>query len=427
MTVGILTGCQQSEESNKTTVTQNGVQDVIQESFQEQGFEITAFKAYDENTNVVTLDNDGNKYFGTIDNNFEWLMEPTSEFNSYLNAVNKDTIVFSEGLAAVSIPDTRKMRLNDNLWGYINVKGEWVIEPIYREVNDFSNELAVVKTVEEDRDDLSNYRKITIDHTGNEVAQLCKGGKCNSFNAADHYRGNYLFESDYYDAFDKEGKYINLPNITNREIDDRFIIGDRIIHHKEYNNANDTLIISNFKGEILNDSLLDNDDINEFYYDETLAKNNLFQLDLIEGKSTIYNTDGVAIITAQSETLDTGFAKDLIFDYEHGKGTGTFYDFTGNEVYKVKKMVGPLFGNNRYFVMGKEYYKLVDVEGNVLIDESMKITYTDAKNFNRYFDDPTVKLVMIKYRENAEDTEPNEALLNIETLEIIDYEDLLKG
>ena len=83
------------------------------------------------------------------------------------------------------------------------------------------------------------------------------------------------------------------------------------------------------------------------------------------------------------------------------------------------------------FTIGEEYYQLVNLDGDVLIDESKKITDTESINIRKSGKGLTDKSnrtlikIKIKYRENAQNVEPKEALLNLETLEIVDLQDVL--
>ena len=116
-----------------------------------------------------------------MDSNFEWVIEPQREIVQFETAVEAGEwshgIYFSEGLIRAAVKEDRGIRasrgrIEEYKWGYLNTSGEWVIEPKFRRASIFSDGVAIVTTIEEDRDDLSNARQIVIDQTGKEKFEL---------------------------------------------------------------------------------------------------------------------------------------------------------------------------------------------------------------------------------------------------------------
>ncbi|MCH1624222.1 WG repeat-containing protein [Fredinandcohnia quinoae] len=432
----LLTGCQDTENESKSSKGTTKVETTQKEkesnpSLAEQGFEITTVISYGENLNLVSLEKDGSEYVGTIDDNFNWLMEPTNEYKF-------TDLEFHDGLAVASIPETREIIVAEDpdaqLYGYINTKGEWVIDPIFRSVNIFSNGVAVVNTVEEDRDDLSNSRTIVIDTKGMEVGELAKEGfEKLDLDDSDYFygsfQGDYLYTS--FGFFNKQGNYTEVYEEEHEDEGSHFLVLDGKIIKED---ADGYIRVEGLDGRLIKSF----DKTGDFTLEngEDPLYHNLF---LVSGD--VVGGEGDAVVDSnfnvqfQPDGFTMGLAENLIFIRESSDNledevytqTGDFFDYTGKKVFSVTNMVGAVYGD-KYFVKGNEYYKLVDINGNVLIDESKKITDTEAALFDEGGDDntPSKKLVRIEYRENAKDSEPNEALLNVDTLKIVDLEDLLK-
>jgi len=438
---GLLTGCEDKNESHSTTessraeTAQTETAQTETKTLAEQGYELKTVLSYGENINIVSLEKNGSEYVAAIDDNFNWLMEPTDEYKF-------EDLEFIDGLSLASIPETREMILAQDpdakLYGYINIKGEWVIKPVYRYANKFSNGVAVVNTVEEDRDDLSNSRTIVIDTAGREVGQLDQEGLDKlDLNDGESFFGSYLGDYLYttFGFFDKQGNY--------REVYEEDPEESRSTRGSDFIVLNEKIIKTDGDNAISIESL-DGSPIQTFEKTgnftvengEELIKNNLFLLagDIVGGEGyAIADSDLNILFPPDGFTI--GLAENLIFagelssdaESEIPSYSGDFYDFTGKKVFSVTDMVGAVYGD-KYFVKGEEYFKLVDIHGNVLLDESQKITDTEAVLFDEGGRDntPSKNLVRIEYRENAEDGEPNEALLNVDTLAIVDLEDLLK-
>ncbi len=402
----------------------------------EQGYTLDEIKTYGDNCNVVYLKKDGKTYVGTLDDEFNWLIKPTTKYES---------LEFHDGLAAVSVPEKRKMILVDNpdaqKWGFINSKGEWVIKPIYRSVKNFNDGVAIVETIEDDRDDFGNSRTIVIDTSGKEIGEIRSShlytDEQSLDETVDSYVGGYAYSREGF--YNKDGEFTKMDEDVSTN--DYLVLNNKIF--KNVGDDDDSKIgITDFKGKSLGtfsvngESLHLHDFKNE---DKTIiqdmADHNVF---LVDGKDNNYLVDSSTLNVLLRGKFETGLAQGLLFveDPDDTKAdddsvkSGDFFDLNGKKVATVKNMVGPLL-NDRYFVKGNEYYELVDTNGKVLIDESKKITdvevtsYDSSDSSSDSFVNPYKHVVHIKYRENANDTEPNDGLLNIDTLKIYDYQNVL--
>lgn len=316
-------------------------------------------------------------------------MTPTNKYQ------NIDTSKFHDGLVAVSIPETRKMILAQDseaaLWGFIDSTGKEIIKPQYRFVSPFFNGVAFAKTIEEDRDDFANYRWIVIDKTGNELAELQILEEGDSYEPLEFQNG-YAFND--YGFYTKEGKFVK------REDDKPYlIIGDKIIEDEvnvedEWEESTNTkILIKDFNGNIVNTFSVKNDSIS-LYVSNVLSEKMINKLS--ESNTFLANVDGtVALVDASTlkillKGIELDRNSDEVFDElllvsdekddittiridEANTINGTLYDFKGNKIGHVKDMYGILYNQDRYFTKGNEYYKLVDINGNVLIDEDQKI------------------------------------------------------
>lgn len=416
VTGGFLAGC--SDGDNPPT-------------FEEQGYSIVDIETFGSNANVVYLTKDGVSYVGTVNDKMEWLMEPTDEYQE---------LTFHEGLAAVAVPEERDIILVQDSgaenWGFIDIHGKWVVQPIYRDVNDFSDGVAIVETIEEDRDDFGNSRIITIDTEGKEIGEIIS-----SYLAEDGVDQDLLPEAYFGGyAYTPRGFYDKKGNFTEMEAStDHYIaVGGNIFQNGDYENPG--IQLSNIKGE--NKGIFKNEDesINVYNYEELdayttkgLSTNNVA---LVKSENQSYLIDSSNLSILLRGNVTTGLGEGLLFIEERDNleddevaraKDGSFYDMNGKKVGTVKGMVGPLIGD-RYFKQEKEYYTLVDLDGNILIDESAKITYVEVAEIDEFDEviNPYKNVTSIDYRRDADDIVQEEGLLNIKDLEITSYEDILK-
>lgn len=432
---GFLSGCLvddniypeemlKAENNNKKNKDEKTVQTLA-----EQGFVIESINSYGENEHVVYIKKGNKEYIGVVDDSFKWIIEPTDKY---------EHLGFHDGLAAITTPETREMILVNNskavLYGFMNNKGDITIEPNYRYAYPFSDGVAIVQTIEEDRDDLMNSRWVVIDKRGNEIAQLTPSElytkEWDKDKEVTSFIGGYAYANAGF--YDKKGIFTPMD----LSIKDYIVInGKRFENVKEENVVE--IVAKNLNGDEINRFKVEGENLDIVSIDEVdyntiqhLAKNNVI---LVNGENTRYLLDGASLNVLLRGNIDTSLGEGLIFIEDVASGAeentdgkyGTFFDYNGNKVAAVTNMIGPLL-NDRYFTLGDEYYKLVDINGNVLIDEDRKITDVEVLYYDDKTTNPYKHMIKIHYREDATDVDPNEALLNVETLEIKDTVDLLE-
>lgn len=403
----LIAGCQ---DDNKKESTKKDTQE-NKKTLVEQGFSIKSIRSFDDDINVVKLEKDGQEYIATINNDFEILMEPTDKYES---------LYFFEGLAKVS-----EERGNGKFYGFIDAKGKEVIDPQYESADSFSDGLAVV-TIEDNG--------FAIDKNGKEVFEIKPTANMDVSEGEkiiDWFKGGYAYSVGGF--FTKEGKYVQVD----KDEENYIVINDKIFENKitadeaEYYGANTEILVKDFNGNVVNSFKTDG---TKLYLKDTslsfnvlkhLNENNAFIARGIHGNMLIDASTMKVIL----EDFDSDIADGLLFkreDEDHEDLTGTFYDYTGQKVYSVKDMTGGIIYNGKYFIEGKEYYKLIDTEGNVLIDEDKKIT---SISFSNYGDDVEQKrltkprkLAKIEFEDST--GAEKEGLLNLDTLEIISLEEL---
>lgn len=442
----ILIGCEDDKSSDATDDKNQTEEKATKKTLAELGYtfrnEAEPF-VFNDNIIFMDLEKDGKHYIAILNDKLELLVEPSDQYPH----PDPTYFWFSEGLAPYCKDETREMILaansNAKLCGFIDTSGKEVIEMKYRTVSKFSNGLALAQTVEEDRDDLSNYRWIMIDKTGKELAELqipegTQGEPLIKFGYAYSEAAFYTHDGKYIDMKDPYLSYL--------------VMNDKIIQNEENDNIvaygeNHKILVKDFEGNVLN-TFTANDQKVEIYdfiqlSDGVIANlsNSNTLLAKVDGETVLIDLSTMKIllkgISYNYDDMDPNqylFVPDAqnsnsntVEDGETEKTyTGTFYDYKGNKLFSVQNMVGNLLNGDRYFVRGNEYLKLVDSEGNVLIDEDQKIMEASDSYIYLYKEFTGIrKFVNIAYRENASDVEPKHAILNAETLEIINPNDLL--
>lgn len=158
---------------------------------------------------------------GFIDKHGKWLIKPDERFWDGYNAESK----FIEGIALVFDSDKK-------LWGWINKKGEYVIDPIYEEADNLSEGLALVKEKDAKYGFINKTGKYVlkpqfeeaksfqegvapvnikgkwgyIDHNGKTVIEP-------QFKEAEKFTGGLAIvkENKKYGLIDKKGDYVASP------------------------------------------------------------------------------------------------------------------------------------------------------------------------------------------------------------------------
>lgn len=393
--------------------------DLNGESLSDKGLSISNIELQDNGFTIVVLyqiDMD-ETFYGILNPEFEWVLNPTNEIINIFE--------FHDGLVAAEIEDTRELN-GEALVGYINEEGEWQIEPQFRRGRDFSEGVAIVKTIEEDRDDLSNAREIVIDKSGKQIGEIISTFKSN----------DSKFSIDWYAKF-INGYYISNNFLTSEE--EKYTIFDttgasssiNFLNDEDYLHGivNETLIVHNYETGIsfytfdgeLKHQMADA----EFLIDEEdSAFFNLLQKGFVMLRN--WNEDEKIILVDLNEN---NTIKEREFDY--GDNYNHFInnmfvlgddvlDLDGNLIYKFSEEDNDnsysLLHYEMMFEEGVEYIKLVDISGNELIGEDIKII-----DYQDYSSGPIVE---IRYRAASDSTELVDALLNVQTLDIIPYEEI---
>lgn len=213
LVLGTLAACENSlqEESKNTNFkseeTQSDVKEVNTEITKDvmEGITVHEFDTQKSGYSVITGTNlSGEEVIGILDPEFNWMLEPSTSI--------KKVSEMSNGLMGVAIHEDREIRAIDSelLWGYIDDQGEWAIKPQFQAVGLFSEGLALVETIEEDRDDLANSRGIVINEKGEE-----------EFEIAPSNQYSYLFE--WWSGEDLNYELAHRSKFTNGTVSINFV------------------------------------------------------------------------------------------------------------------------------------------------------------------------------------------------------------
>ncbi|WP_102026436.1 WG repeat-containing protein [Salirhabdus sp. Marseille-P4669] len=420
-----LTGCSQEDESQNNDIEKdemesvnetetNEVTEEIEEeslSLLEQGFTIDDLNPQQNGLVIVTLmDLNEEYYYGVLDGNFQWIVEPT---NTILEI--KD---YNDGMAAVAISDPNQMArdMMDEyvIWGFINEMGEWQIEPQYREVKaDFRNSQAIVSTVEGVEDAPENARDIVIDKNGEERFVLQEPYDYyyveNDFEYINYYNKNIVTADGFYNA---DFEFFNLRGFI-EDLGSTFmpyeIIGDHIVY-SQYDGTS----VYTFTGELVNTIAIGGDS-STIYTTEELANQGLFSLENkimdVNGKVHLDGENGVY--------LEDPYLR----IYNSDGGSKAFYNMNLEAVAQVNEenFIGSTLFNDRFWVQGENFAKLVTVDGEVLIDEDQHIM-TNGFYYDQEMETSATPILEVQVEESAAEVD---YLLNTETLQMVKVDDLL--
>ena len=309
--------------------------------------------------------------------------------------------------------------------GFVNEDGEWAIDPTYREVSEFSEGLAYVLTIEEDRDDLANARGIIIDKKGKEMAEVLPSSNYTEYDDIENYKVYPKFfnrtmdfhidsESDHHLIVDSEGNIFEFPvNVT-----DYFVNG-----YEVYQVIQEGALKSNiYKTDIkLNDANIIPVEVTgfdasylKFHDSEFFIKNKLFEIQASSDSQTqlgLYNVEGKKVFEYTANTMDdlklsfegkdwviykspelkfinpdeNGYDEAQTFVYVDSKGSSQEFILKYNwELAEYK---------DRYWEAGNEYAVLKTFDGETLLGEEFKISMDEIKHGNGS------PIVSVKYRE----------------------------
>lgn len=389
-------------------------------SLKEQGYEIADLVTQKSGISVVKLSNGGSYFTSIINDKFDWTMEPNAEIIEVGN--------FSDGLAPAAVAEKNQMRLSNNeekLWGYIDIKGNWVVKPQFREAYEFADSIALVRTIETDLDTLQNARYIAIDKSGKELFEV--------------YEKHSIYESPYY----IQRKFINGYIMTQKDDDENdykvvdvkgnvynvrmpentkpiFNDGVGLVEDKIVATDNSSLIIIDLKGNVV--KTLENTSLSTEGGEEEIFNENKMVTRL---GNSVRLTDLSGKIYLDTEKLSNeGLLIGNYITFSDGiavlgnTSEGYLFDTNGNKVGVIKGEIQSRFIHGKAWIKGAEYSNLIDVSGKVLIDESKKI---DA--VNAYMNGPVTRLML---RETKDSPNMVPCLVNIDTYEVITYSQLLE-
>lgn len=435
------------KETRVASVTKEKVKKEVEPTLAEQGFSLEGYEI-DPEEGVVILSLKGpdeGRYFGMLDSNFKSVLKPLEflQIETENTGEMKHDTFFTEGLMSVAVQEDREIRANrgrfeEMRYGYMNTKGEWAIEPYYRDASAFSNGVAIVTTIEEDRDDLSNARQIVIDQTGKEIFELIP--TYNISESPDENFENEKFVNGYLKTtkgvYDTHGKFFKtdfLEGIAEEE-EDSFgnmqssyeIINDKIVFLNQ-----GKIVVYDLLGKLLKSIPLpkENDaDPGNLFTSEELAKENKFIVGWSNNNARIFDLEGKQYGQTIEDVVNDdqfGYAEDYLFikadrydeETEEDKTVISAYNYNGEKVATLPPNVKSVH-NSRYWTEGNEYDKFFSFDGQILLDEDKKVS-TDHEG---HLEGP---VITVKRRVNADDPEMTEVLLNTITYETIAIDEIL--
>lgn len=448
----VLAGCSSTKEEApaKETIVVEAEEEEVKEEIEltlaEQGFTIENYETDPIEGNVLLqMKGPGGEYFGMLNSNFEWVLKPQEflQIEQEDNSEMQHNVFFTEGLMRVAVQEDREIRANrgryeEMKYGYMNTKGEWAIEPSYRTASPFSNGVAVVTTIEEDRDDLSNARQIVIDKTGKEIFELVP--TYNISESPDENYENERFSNGYLKTskgvYDSHGKFYKTDFLEGvvEEYEDSFgnmqlsyeIIDDKIVSLNQ-----DKIAIYDLLGELLKSVPLPKEVDGEpgnLFTSEELAKESKFIVGWSNNRARILDLAGKVHGEPIEQVVNEeqiGYSAPYLFikeeqyieETEDYEDTIIVYNYNGEKVVTLPSEAKSVH-NRRYWVEGNEYDKLISFDGQVLIDEEKKVI-TDHKGHLEG------DVISVKRRLNPEDPEMTDVLLNTVTFETITINELL--
>lgn len=367
----------------------------------EQGFKIEHLHTFhSENVVFFELKREGDVYYAMMDGNFEWVLKPTNEikgiqYDRSFSQTEYDLVIYEgvdapiiqDGLIALAVQDDRPRQDEGLLWGYMNTKGEWVIKPQFRSVNQFSDGVAVVETIEEDRDDLQNSRTVAIDKEGHELFEIAKHeeGKETDDDSVivDSFKNGYLKTSK--GVYNKNGQLFALnfiPDFT--EAEDGFFKNYEVIGDQVITIFDNKIKVFSLQGKLVREfpyplsegeleeeiGELTSSDL-KLYTPKALAESNQF----IVG-SKLMNLEGEVIFEGGNFLIQDDVIVSRSFSGD--EGVWSFYDVKGTPI-QDKHVIGiqleeSLYYNEPHWEKGTEYYKLISPQGEELIGEDRKVS-----------------------------------------------------
>ncbi|MFC7677589.1 WG repeat-containing protein [Paenibacillus sp. GCM10028914] len=446
----LIAGCGEKEEVIHSTVNEVSSakaadratkEEEAQMRLAEQGFEIEhSYTFKHDNVVFFELNREGDDYYAMMDSNFDWVLKPTNEIKDmeddrYFSQTDYDLVIYEgedapiiqDGLIALAVQDDRPRKDDDLLWGYMNTKGEWAIKPQFRSVNQFSEGVAVVETIEEDRDDLQNSRTIAIDKEGNELFEIStyEEGKDpeDASVMVDSFKNGYVKTSR--GVYNKDGQLFDMNFIPGfNETEDGFFKDYEIIGDQVVTIFDNKIKVYSLQGKLIREFSYPlsaaelEEDVGELtstdlklYTPNDLAESNQF----IVG-SKIMNVDGEVIFDGGNFLIQYDVIVSRFFSGDDG--VWNFYDLKGTPITN-KNIVGiqleqALYYNKPHWEEGSEYYRLISPQGEELIGEDRKINSVSSMG------DQIVRASVT----DPATLDETDILINMNTLEFIKEVDL---
>lgn len=407
----LIAGCGEKDEVVRSTVNEVSGSEAVGEPTEveavemrlvEQGYEIEHLYTFNNNEDVVffELNREGDVYYAMMDRDFEWVLKPTNEIKGiqsdrYFSQTEYDLVIYEgeaspiiqDGVIALAIQDNRPRKDDGLLWGYMNTKGEWIIQPQFRSVNQFSDGVAVVETIEEDSDDLKNSRTITIDKEGNELFEISSYEEGEDtedrYVMVDSFKNGYLKTSN--GVYNRDGQLFPMNFIPGfDELDDGFFKDYEVISGQVVTIFDKKIRVFSLQGKLVREfpyplsegeleeevGELSSTDL-KLYTPNVLATSNQF----IVGNK-IMNLNGEVIF----ESANFLIQNDVIVsrDYSVEEGVWNFFDLNGTPI-TDRNIVGiqleqALYYNEPHWEKGNEYYRLISQQGDELLGEDRKIS-----------------------------------------------------
>lgn len=474
----VLVGCSKDKEekvdiiqgdleTEDKSIEKSSGKRLVSESVSEDGLSYGGYDSVGNGYLAVSMsDSSGKKLLGLMNSDFRWVVEPNDEILEYG--------IFSDGLISAGIIDPRGIRESKGLWGFLNEDGDWVVEPKFAEVAKFSEGLAYVQTIEEDRDDLGSSRGIVIDKTGKEMFEVL--GSTTELNTIFPHETNYnkeflkgTMEYYYYNSseseltnfiIDSKGEKFESPDvesIAGKDSSLSFLKGDVPYTLSGYyvlfsvsEPAKDEGFY--YKYDIRTKEVVDkkefilSDDMNQNYvniyglsHSEFFISNELFlETDINDfSKFTVlnYNFEDLGEFETKNDSFNgvTGLSvKDSFISEEYRYLEDSKNNYLGHlsiengkisyEDIVLKENDKLLYVRDYYLTEGNEYLIVKDLNDKVIVGEELKLLSVSSSVFLNSSVDPG-NIVSVKYRDKENLTDIKKGLLNLDTLDILSLSD----
>ncbi|WP_102026519.1 WG repeat-containing protein [Salirhabdus sp. Marseille-P4669] len=403
-------------------------------------------------------------YYGLLNMELEWIVEPSEymELEPYTEPYSDeeimgDSLFFTENrlmakvIAPISVDE-------EGLWGYLDQEGNWAIEPRFTDVTPFYNGIALAEETVNEGDKLYYERVVTIDTAGNVLHEITKYPEGDSEEGIsvdlDSYNGDRFVRADNGVVDVETGKFHSFDFLTD-DYTNFHVLKDNRIVIEESDEAD--LQIYSFDGELVKGLNLVGEISDYVIYKNQIVLANDHQVNLFDENGDVTTTKMVeekenlrsvyvrifeldknsvsATEYVLGQSIPESMKKDYVYilEYEYdGAEASDFYALSANGkfqkldvpnefgVIETSQFDEPLtpISQDRYWVEGKEYAKLVTVDGKTLMEEDKKLL-VDFGSFI-YGD-----YILAEQRDPVT-LEEKEVVVNMVTFEVVMVEDILK-